>query len=57
MADASRDITGTTDVSRASIVKGKEPEQNRMICDCSASINTDSKHVVSTCQELNMKQT
>jgi hypothetical protein len=33
MADASRDITGTADVSRASIAKGKGTEENRIAAD------------------------
>jgi hypothetical protein len=33
LADASRDITGTVDVSRASIAKGKGTEENRIAAD------------------------
>jgi hypothetical protein len=33
LADASRDITGTADVSRSSIAKGKGTEENRIAAD------------------------
>jgi hypothetical protein len=33
LGDASRDITGTANVSRASIAKGKGTEENRIAAD------------------------
>jgi hypothetical protein len=33
LADASRDIPGTADVSRSSIAKGKGTEENRIAAD------------------------